>query len=77
MGCSSGEKFSEGAGSAHLLAVQAEREIRDEQFTEEMLIAFEETGHHIRTKEELYYYRVFRQFYRADAVKLVGFSRSL
>lgn len=71
------EKFAEGAGSAHVFARLAEQDISDEQYAQEIAYAREETGHVIRSKEELYYYRVFRRFFKASVVPLVGFSRSL
>ncbi|MBN8635679.1 MAG: hypothetical protein J0M07_10195 [Anaerolineae bacterium] len=71
------EKFAEGAGSAHVFARLAEQDISDEQFAQEIAHAREETGRLIRSKEELYYYRVFRRFFKASVVPLVGFSRSL
>lgn len=71
------EKFAEGAGSAHVFARLAEQAISDEQFAQDVAHAREETGHLIRSKEELYYYHVFRRFFSAAVVPLVGFSRSL
>jgi asparagine synthase (glutamine-hydrolysing) len=71
------QKFAEGAGSAHVFQHIADTEITDEQFLRELRHIFEETGHRVRSKEELYYYRVFRRFFNASAVPLVGFSRSL
>ncbi|MBE2270784.1 MAG: asparagine synthase B [Anaerolinea sp.] len=71
------EKFAEGAGSAHVFVRLADRTITDEVFAQEAALALEETGHTIRSKEELYYYRVFRRFFKASTVPLVGFSRSL
>jgi asparagine synthase (glutamine-hydrolysing) len=71
------EKFAEGAGSAHIFEQLAKAEITDEQFDQETGQIFEETGHHVRSKEELYYYRIYRRFFKASTVPLVGFSRSL
>lgn len=71
------EKFAEGAGSASVFARIAEREINDAQFAAETRHIHDETGHAVRSKEELYYYRVFRRFFKAAVVPLVGFSRSL
>jgi asparagine synthase (glutamine-hydrolysing) len=71
------EKFAEGAGSAHVFARRAEQEISDEHYAAEARRAEEETGHKLRSKEELYYYRIFRRFFKASVVPLVGFSRSL
>lgn len=71
------EKFAEGAGSAHIFQQIAESEISDDVFRAEIQHICDETGHQVRSKEELYYYRVFRRFFRASTVPLVGFSRSL
>ena len=71
------EKFSVGAGSAHVFAHLADQTIDDAQFKIEIHEVCEETGHTIRSKEELYYYRIFRRFFKASTVPLVGFSRSL
>jgi asparagine synthase (glutamine-hydrolysing) len=71
------QKFAEGAGSAHIFAQIAASEISDEGFRQEQIHVFEMTGHFINSKEELYYYRIFRRFFNAEAVPLVGFSRSL
>ena len=71
------EKFSRGAGSAHIFEQIADHEISAAQFTLEQQEIFEETGHLIHSKEELYYYRIFREFFKASVTQLVGFSRSL
>jgi asparagine synthase (glutamine-hydrolysing) len=71
------EKFSRGAGSAHIFEQIADYEISTAQFTLEQQEIFEETGHLIRSKEELYYYRIFRESFKASVTHLVGFSRSL
>ncbi|NJL54985.1 asparagine synthetase B, partial [bacterium] len=71
------QKFAEGAGSAHIFQQIASAEITDEQFQREEWQIRDETGHRIRSKEELYYYRVFRRFFKASTIPLVGFSRSL
>lgn len=71
------QKFAEGAGSAHIFQQIAESEIPQDVFDHEIRQVYDETGHRIRSKEELYYYRVFRRFFRASAIPLVGFSRSL
>jgi len=71
------EKFAEGAGSAQVFARIASAEISDEQLARETTLIREETGHTIRSKEELYYYHIFRRHFKASAVPLVGFSRSL
>jgi len=71
------QKFSQGAGSAFIFERIAASEIDNEQFSRETNRIFTETGHHIQSKEELYYYRVFRRFYAAPVTALVGRSRSL
>jgi asparagine synthase (glutamine-hydrolysing) len=71
------QKFAEGARSSRIFARLAGSEITDEQFRQEVGEVFEETGHNIRSKEELYYYRVYRRFFKASTIPLVGFSRSL
>jgi asparagine synthase (glutamine-hydrolysing) len=71
------QKFAEGAGSAHIFQQIANVEISDEQFYQDKQNILEEIGHHISSKEELYYYKIFRRFFKASTVRLVGFSRSL
>ncbi len=70
-------KFAEGAGSALTFELIANDLIDDTQFAAETGQVFEETGFHIQTKEELYYYRIFRRFFEARVTTLVGRSRSL
>jgi asparagine synthase (glutamine-hydrolysing) len=71
------QKFAEGAGSAHIFEQMAAAEITDEQFQAERQQLLDETGHRIHSKEALYFYRVFRRFFKPSVVPLVGFSRSL
>jgi asparagine synthase (glutamine-hydrolysing) len=71
------QKFAEGAGSARIIEQIAEAAIQNPQFAAEIEQVFEETGYHIQTKEELYYYRIFRRFFEAPITTLVGRSRSL
>jgi asparagine synthase (glutamine-hydrolysing) len=71
------QKFAEGAGSAQIIEQIAATTINDEQFIAETGAVFEETGYHIQTKEELYYYRIFRRFFDSSTILLVGRSRSL
>jgi asparagine synthase (glutamine-hydrolysing) len=71
------EKFSQGAGSAHVFEHLADEQISERQFALESQQVFQETGHRIRSKEELYYYRIFRDFFDSSVISLVGFSRSL
>lgn len=51
-------KFWEGAGLGDLLARQAEEQITDDEFRRERMLA---DGSTINSKEELLYYRVFRE----------------
>lgn len=68
-------KFSEGAGSSVALSTVAEMEITDREFERDRELS---NGYIIKNKEELMYYRIFREFYPGDAAhKAVGFSRSL
>jgi asparagine synthase (glutamine-hydrolysing) len=68
-------KFAIGSGLGSHLAALAEREISDAAFAREQEIA---DGFLLRSKEELYYYRLFKQIHpRADLVPLVGRSRSV
>lgn len=71
------QKFSEGAGSAHFFEHLANAEIDNPQFVSETQQVFQETGHRIQSKEELYYYRIFRRFFEVPVTALVGRSRSL
>ena len=71
------QKFAEGAGSAHVFQQLAESQISLQEFRAAAEEIFEEAGHWIRSREELYYYRIFRRFFPASVVPLVGFSRSL
>lgn len=57
------EQFADGAGSANIFEKLAEKEISDRVFEQEKQVALEETGYTIRNKEELYYYRIFRQHF--------------
>lgn len=62
------EQFDEGSGSGNLLASVAQEEISDEDFVREA----EEAPTLVRNKEELYYYRIFREFFPEDILPLVG-----
>ena len=67
-------QFSEGAGAAHFLAEMAEEQISDREYAGETRQALDETGHQIRSKEELLNYRLFREhFPQPEAVNLVSF----
>lgn len=71
------QKFAEGAGSAHIFQQIAESEIDNNAFAAEVRQTLRETGHRIQSKEELYYYRIFRRYFDASVVGLVARSRSL
>ena len=69
------EKFSRGAGSSHIMAEKAEKEISMEEFEKERML---KSGLRIRTKEELYYYRVFKKHFPKERMaNLIGRSRSI
>ncbi|MEL7563757.1 MAG: asparagine synthase B [Dehalobacterium sp.] len=69
------KKFSEGAGSFQAFAEVAEKTISDAGFARAVAAS---SGHRIKNKEELMYYRIFREYYPEDSVeKAIGFSRSL
>lgn len=69
------KKFSVGAGSFLALAHVAEKTISDDEFQRGVVTP---SGHHIKSKEEFMYYRIFREFYPMESVdKAIGFSRSL
>jgi len=68
-------KFAIGAGLGEALAQFAEKEISDAQFSREKEIG---DGVFLRSKEELMYYRIFREQYPADKLlPLIGRSRSV
>ncbi len=54
------EKFSRGAGSALVFSSIAEREISDREFERERHLP---NGLTLRSKEELYYYRIWRRYF--------------
>jgi len=61
------EKFSVGAGSYELMAQIAENGITDTEFEAERRLS---NGHVLRNKEELMYYRLFRDFFGDDPAVL-------
>lgn len=65
------EQFSKGAGSAHVFDELAEREISDTDFDAECAEIQRETGLALNSKEELYYFRIFRRFFGIPAMGLV------
>lgn len=69
------EKFSKGAGSSRLLSQVAGEKISDKKFAQNSTTV---AGNKLKSKEELYYYRIFHEFFPQKAAdKTVGFSRSL
>lgn len=62
------EQFDQGSGSSDMLASVAEAEISDSEFAEESA----RVPVPVRNKEELFYYRIFRQFYPESVLPLVG-----
>lgn len=68
-------KFSKGAGSSELLTRKVEAEIGDSEFGKEKTRLHKQWGVKLRNKEELYYYKILRQFY-PDHWTLPGMGRS-
>ncbi len=64
-------KFSAGAGSEQKIVELAEREISDTAFVREGEQFRQETGRELSSKEELYYYRVFREHFGPDVARLI------
>lgn len=63
-------KFWEGAGVEDLLALYAEEKISDSEFARERLLP---DGTLLRTKEELWYYRIFKEYFgELDDYSFVG-----
>jgi asparagine synthase (glutamine-hydrolysing) len=68
------EKFSIGTGTAEILESYADEAITDNEFSKRNLISDVE----IKSKEELLYYKIFKQFYSSSNIlKTIGKSRSL
>ena len=65
------EKFSRGAGSAGVFERIAGDEISDAAFEREKDI---DGGLTLRSKEELYYYRVFKEFFPDSLIKSLGWT---
>ncbi|MGI9951017.1 asparagine synthase-related protein [Moorellaceae bacterium AZ2] len=64
------DEFSQGAGSAELMAEMAAGKISDEEFATEGRVT---SGVTLHSKEELYYYRIFKEFYpQPELDRLVG-----
>ncbi|MFO8192503.1 MAG: asparagine synthase-related protein [Bacillota bacterium] len=62
------QQFDQGSGSAGMLEAVAEEEISDSEYAAEA----EAAPVPVRNKEELYYFRIFRQFYPESVLPLVG-----
>jgi len=60
------DKFSVGAGSSLKLAEVAEKTISDREFLEMKVTP---AGHVLRSKEELMYYKIFKEFYPEPSVE--------
>jgi asparagine synthase (glutamine-hydrolysing) len=68
-------KFSEGCGSSLAMKHVADERISDREFERSATLP---NGSRLSNKEELMYYRIFREFYPVDAAyQAVGSSRSL
>lgn len=65
------QQFSKGAGSAYVIEKIAENQITDAEFHAEREKIRVTNGYEIRSKEELYYYRVFRQHFHIPVTGLV------
>ena len=65
------EKFSRGAGSAGVFEKIAGDEISDAAFEREREV---DGGLKLRSKEELYYYRVFKEFFPGSLIKSLGWT---
>lgn len=64
------DEFSQGAGSAGVVEAVAEQEVSDADFVREREPF---PGCHLVSKEELYYYRIFREFFpQRAAMETVG-----
>lgn len=67
------EKFWSGSGIAEKLAEVAEREIGDDEFARERELGRESV---LRSKEDLYYFRIFRRWFpRVDVLEGMGQTR--
>jgi asparagine synthase (glutamine-hydrolysing) len=69
------QKFSKGCGSAEVVKQLAEAQISDAEFEGEKYVC---DSIKLKSKEELYYYRIFKEFYDPNSmISTVGRSRSL
>jgi len=72
------QKFSQGAGSAQIMARRAEGTISDTEFAAESRRLAADWNYHLPSKEALYYYKILRQFYRDEWIlPEMGRSRSI
>lgn len=65
------EKFSRGAGSSHVFERIAEREISDDEFARGRRLS---NGIALRSKEEMFYYRIFHRFYPDPVAACLGWT---
>jgi asparagine synthase (glutamine-hydrolysing) len=65
------EKFSRGAGSALVFEQIAEREISEREFKRERTLT---NGYQLRSKEELYYYRIWRRHFPDTVADCLGWT---
>lgn len=65
-------KFWEGSGTADLLIRHANRELSDHEYKKERTL---ENGANLRSKEELLYYRIFKNYYN-ESVPLTEIGRT-
>jgi asparagine synthase (glutamine-hydrolysing) len=70
------KKFSDGAGSMNILTEHADQYISDEEFAVDRIIGEDQVE--LRSKEEMYYYQIFRSIY-GDSLNAatVGRTRSV
>lgn len=69
------QKFFDGAGSGNLLERYTEEKITDEEFYHEREI---QKGLTLRSKEELFYYKIFKDFFpNTSALETVGFTETI
>lgn len=66
------EQFSQGAGSAHILAQLAEEQISDAEYAARTTQIRQQTGIAITSKEMLLYYNEFARFFTDQAAPLVN-----
>ncbi len=64
-------QFADGAGSAHSLAAVADRAISDTELVQGERWYRQETGRALSGKEELYYYRIFREHFSPQVAALI------